>query len=78
MVAVAGGRVAREIGAMLFNPKNEYRRYRTPDEPLPTPVSLLHVMKTTFRVLGMMVAIVIVVTAIVAFRTWMWMPHSVQ
>jgi hypothetical protein len=78
MIAVARGRAAREIGAMLFNPKYEDRRYRTPDEPLPTSASVLHALKSTLRVLVMMVAIVIVVTAIVAIRYWMWMPQGVH
>jgi hypothetical protein len=78
MIAVARGRAAREIGAMLFNPKYEDSRYRTPDEPLPTSASLRHAVKSTLRVLGMAVAIIIVVTAIVAFRTWMWMPQGVH
>jgi hypothetical protein len=78
MAAVAFDRAAREIGAMLFNPKYDDRRYRVPDEPLPTSSSLLRALKSVLRVIATMVAIFIVVTAIVAFRTWMWMPQGVH
>jgi hypothetical protein len=61
---------------MLFNPKYEDRRDRAPDEPLPTWHSLLPALKPILRVTAAMLAIVGIVTAIVAVKTWMWMPHS--
>lgn len=61
---------------MLFNPKYEDRRDRAPDEPLPTWNSVLQGLKPILRVTAAMLVIVGIVTAIVAIRTWIWMPHG--
>jgi hypothetical protein len=76
--AVALGRAASEIATMLFNPRYDDRPHRAPDESLPTSSPFLRALKSVLRVIAMMVAIFVVVTAVVAFRTWMWMPYSVQ
>jgi hypothetical protein len=63
---------------MLFDPKYDDRHYRVPGEPLRMPPTLPRGLKSTLRVVAMMLAIIIVVTAIVTFRTWMWMPPGVH